>query len=230
MKQQIFYIDKTPAVLYGEKSTSVYLYLHGQSGNKFEGKAFAETAIIKGDQVLAIDLPEHGERNDEEKLLPWTVLSELEIIKQFLYSNWSNVSIRANSIGAWFSMLSFANNNINKCLFVSPVLDMEKLISDMMKLALVTENDLQQKREIQTDFGQTLSWDYLSFVRQNPITQWSIPTKILYASKDNLVQRETVEKFVERFQCGLSIMENGEHWFHTDEQLEYLKTWEEKMI
>lgn len=70
----------------------------------------------------------------------------------------------------------------------------------------------------------------LVFVRQNPITQWSIPTKILYASKDNLVQRETVEKFVERFQCGLSIMENGEHWFHTDEQLEYLKTWEEKMI
>lgn len=30
--------------------------------------------------------------------------------------------------------------------------------------------ELCEKREIPTDFGETLSWKYLCFVRENPIT------------------------------------------------------------
>lgn len=42
------------------------------------------------------------------------------------------------------------------------------------------------KKAISTAFGETLSWEYLCFVRENPIT-WKVPTEILYAEKDNLV-------------------------------------------
>ena len=45
----------------------------------------------------------------------------------------------------------------------------------MMEWADVTENELQEKKEIQTDFGETLSWDYLCYVRENPVA-WTIPT------------------------------------------------------
>lgn len=60
---------------------------------------------------------------------------------------------------------------------------MEQLIVDMMFWANVTEDELQDKKEIETTFGETLSWEYLCYVRRNPIT-WKIPTDILFGEKD----------------------------------------------
>ena len=39
--------------------------------------------------------------------------------------------------------------------------------------------------------------------------------------------RETVERFVTTHDAALTAMENGEHWFHTPEQLAFLRNWEE---
>ena len=97
-------------------------------------------------------------------------------------------------------------------------------ILDMMRWANVSEKDLCKKGEIHTDFGETLSWEYLCFVRDNPI-KWNVPTEILYAEKDNLTSRQTVDLFIEHHNANLTIMENGEHWFHTDEQLSFLDKW-----
>ena len=47
----------------------------------------------------------------------------------------------------------------------------------------ITEEELYKKKEIKTSFGETLSWDYLTFARKNPI-EWNIPTYILYGKKD----------------------------------------------
>ena len=49
--------------------------------------------------------------------------------------------------------------------------------------------------EIQTTFGETLSWDYLCYVRGNPVT-WKIPTHILYGEKDNLTACGTCVPFM----------------------------------
>ena len=54
----------------------------------------------------------------------------------------------------------------------------------MMSWANVSEEMLKKKGEIKTNFGETLSWDYLCFVREHSIS-WSVPTDILYAEKDN---------------------------------------------
>lgn len=51
----------------------------------------------------------------------------------------------------------------------------------------------------------------------------------MYAGKDNLTERDTVNEFVERFHCTLEVMEEGEHWFHTPEQLEVLYKWMDKV-
>ncbi len=113
---------------------------------------------------------------------------------------------------------------IERALFISPVLDMECLILDMMSLANISEKDLCEKGEIPTEFGETLSWKYLCFVRENPIT-WNVPTEILYAGNDSLVSRQTVNRFISSHNAQLTVMEDGEHWFHTDEQLAFLDSW-----
>ena len=230
LKPKTFLIEHIPAILLGEPSDKIYLFVHGQGGNKEEAIGFAEIAAQKGYQVLGIDLPEHGGRSDDKKLLPWDVIPELTLIGEYLKKGWGRIALRANSIGAWFSMLAFAEYGLEKCLFVSPVLDMETLITDMMIWASVTEEQLHKEGEIPTNFGQTLSWKYLIYARRNPIQMWKTPTEILYAGQDNLVQRKTVDIFVKKFNAGLTVMENGEHWFHTTEQLEIMKSWENQAL
>ena len=98
---------------------------------------------------------------------------------------------------------------------------------DMMKWLNITEDELKSKKEVETEFGETLSWEYLSYVKNHPI-RWSVPTSILYGEKDNLTSKESITKFAEQIGATLTIMGNGEHWFHTDEQLNFLDTWVKK--
>ena len=65
MKKEIIKIEKIPAILWGEKSSNIYIYVHGKQSCKEEAQSFAEIAQRKGFQVLSFDLPEHGERIKE---------------------------------------------------------------------------------------------------------------------------------------------------------------------
>ena len=80
------------------------------------------------------------------------------------------------------------------------------------------------RKKIQTDFGDDLSWDYLQYVRKNKIS-WNVPTEILYGSNDNLQSIDTIKEFAMKESAGLTVMEGGEHWFHTDEQMRFLNQW-----
>lgn len=218
-------IGNIPAILFGEPSDKLYLFLHGQGGNKEEAAAFAEIACPAGFQVLGVDLPGHGERTDSDSFVPWAVVPELHQVMGDVRSKYQYIALRANSIGAWFGMLAFTDAPLMQALFVSPILDMERLIQNMMQWAGVTKERLQRERVIQTDFGQTLSWEYLTWVQEHPITHWGHPTKILYAAHDNLTERHVLDAFASRLGVGLTVMENGEHWFHTPEQLKTLEKW-----
>lgn len=50
------------------------------------------------------------------------------------------------------------------------------------------------KKEIETSFGETLSWEYLSYVRGNSV-YWDVPTEILYGKKDNMTSFSTITDF-----------------------------------
>ena len=130
----------------------------------------------------------------------------------------------ANSIGAFFSLSSLDETLVDEAYFISPVVDMEKLIGNMMQWANVTEQELAERLEIPTQFGETLSWKYLCYVREHPIV-WRVPTHILYGDWDHLTSPDTISAFAERIGAALTIMPGGEHWFHTEEQMRFLDNW-----
>ena len=95
----------------------------------------------------------------------------------------------------------------------------------MFVWANVNETELKEKKIIPTDFGEPLSWEYLVFVRKNPVFNWNFNTRILYGSKDNLMEIDVIKEFADRFGCELTVMQEGEHYFHTPHQLEFRNAW-----
>ena len=64
MKIERIKINNIPAIIWGEKSSKVFIAIHGNMSNKEDEviKILAEKTISKGYQLLSFDLPEHGER------------------------------------------------------------------------------------------------------------------------------------------------------------------------
>ena len=191
----------------------VVIYIHGKGGNASEATHYKQ--IFSDSDVVGLDYSSR---------YPWEAKGELSVLFASVSKYYKTIDIIANSIGAFFAMTSLADKNIEKAFFISPVVDMEKLITDMMLWANVTEDKLREKKEIQTSFGEILSWEYLCYVRDNPVT-WSAPTHMLYAENDNLTSYSTISEFAERTGSTLTVMKNGEHWFHTEEQMAFLDNW-----
>ena len=94
----------------------------------------------------------------------------------------------------------------------------------MMMWTNVTEEELRIQKEILTTRGETLSWEYLCYVRKHPIS-WHTPSHILYGEKDHLTSLDTISAFAKQTHASLTVMKNGEHWFHTEGQMQFLDHW-----
>jgi hypothetical protein len=94
-----------------------------------------------------------------------------------------------------------------------------------MKWFNVSEDRLKDDKEIETPIGQTLYWDYYCYVKSHPIDNWNRTTAILYGSEDDNSEFDVVSDFAVRFHCKLQVLEHGEHYFHTDQQLSYFRQW-----
>ncbi|MGN0636659.1 MAG: alpha/beta hydrolase [Acutalibacteraceae bacterium] len=194
------------------------IYIHGKGGSAQEAEHYRP--FFAGSDVVGFDYKAQN---------PWEAEREFSKFYDLYSKGYDAVFLVANSIGAYFSMHALAGKGIAGALFISPIVDMEKLIEDMMLWSNVTEAELCARKEIPTAFGETLSWAYLCYVREHPIA-WDVPTGILYGAKDNLTSKETVSTFAQRIGAPLTVMEDGEHWFHTDEQMRFLDSWIEKSI
>jgi len=194
------------------------IYVHGKNGSYLEAEQYKKNCL--GYDIIGVDYNEY---------LPWIVEKQIKSVYQKLRKEYEHIILIANSIGAYFAMYALQGYKLEKALFISPILDMEQLIIDMMQWANVTESELCKQGEIVTEFGETLSWEYLDFVRQNPIN-WDIPTEILYAKKDNLTSSKTVDDFVTNHRANLTVVKDGEHWFHTERQIAYLNEWMQKSL
>ena len=234
MKIERIKINNIPSILWGEKSNKVFIAIHGNMSNKEDEviKILAKEVVNKGYQLLSFDLPEHGERKLDTKYLckVQNCVADLKQIIEYAKLNYKEINIWSCSMGAYFSLLAYKDENISQCIFLSPVVNMKVIIDNMMLWSNTTEEKLKEKQEIKTDFGQTLYWDYYQYVNENPITTWNKNTCILYGTKDNMQEQNLIQDFSNKFNCKLSILENGKHYFHTEEQLDYYKNWLSKII
>jgi hypothetical protein len=180
------------------------LYIHGKGGSAAESEHYR--ALFPEREVIGLDYK--GEA-------PWEAADEIRRAAEKLES----VTIVANSIGAYFALCAGIDDTVERAYFISPVVDMERLILGMMAKSGVTEAELKEK-------GDTggLSWDYLAWVRSHPV-KWRAPAAILCAEGDELIPPEITRAFAENCGAALTVMPGGEHWFHTREQLEFLDRW-----
>ncbi|GBU03722.1 hypothetical protein EDD74_14017 [Faecalimonas umbilicata] len=189
------------------------IYIHGKGGDA--GEAAHYIPLFSDCDVIGLNYSAQ---------FPWEAKEEFPLLFDSICQNYKSVEIIANSIGAFFAMNSLSEKKIERAYFISPIVNMERLLGDMMQWANVTEEELQTKKEIETSFGETLSWEYLSYVRKNPVI-WAISTYILYGEKDHLSCYETISEFAKQNNATLTVMRNGEHWFHTEEEMQFLDDW-----
>ena len=191
----------------------VVLYIHGKGGSAGESEHYKP--LFPECEVIGLDY---------QTFTPWETGEEIREAVTKLNDEYDSIILIANSIGAFFSMNAEIDAMIRCAYLISPVVDMEKLILNMMSWVNVTEKELKEKSVIHTSFGEDLSWEYLCYVREHPAS-WTVPTRILYGSRDNLTSYETIAAFAKTHGAELTVMEEGEHWFHTDEQMRFLDNW-----
>ena len=137
---------------------------------------------------------------DYQAHTPWDAEAELHDAVADLKSHYENIILIANSIGAYYAMAAHLDHLVNVAFFISPVVDLEKLN------------------------GVILSDEYLRYVRNHPI-KWNVTTHILYGSDDRLIPFDAITDYAKKYEATLTVMDGGEHWFHTDKQMLFLDNW-----
>ena len=189
------------------------LYVHGKGGSAAEAEHYAP--LFPDADVTGIDYPSS---------LPWETAPAIRAALEELKARHESVTLIANSIGAFLSMSAGIDSMIEAAYFISPIVDMEGLILGMMRAGGVTETELEARGVVPTKFGEDLSWEYLSWVRRHPL-EWKAPTCILYGENDVLTPYPKVAAFAEKHGARLTVMKDGEHWFHTAGQMRFLDEW-----
>lgn len=137
---------------------------------------------------------------DYKTFAPKETGKEIHTFVESLKPKYENIILIANSIGAFFSMYVDLNKLVQKAYFISPIVSLECFVCNQPE------------------------WMNLS----NP--EWNIPTAILYGSSDTMTSFETITNFAKKHGASLTTMEGGEHWFHTEAQMQFLDDWIRKNL
>ena len=117
---------------------NVMVYIHGKGGSVEEAKYYIKFFNEDFD-IIGFDYK-------SEK--PWD--AKIEFVNYFdsIIPRYNKTILIANSIGAYFSLISLADKKITKAMLISPIVDMERLILDMMLWANVSEEELSIKKKL----------------------------------------------------------------------------------
>lgn len=225
-------INGIPSILWGKPSDKIIIVAHGSHSSKIDDCIWvlAEEAIAKGYQVLSFDLPQHGERVYEtDFIMPDECVRELQAIYSFVANQNKKISIFGCSMGAYFELLAFADMKIECAWFLSPVTDMLRITHNLMEYCHITEKEFQEKVMVENDI-EPLYFPYYRYVQSHPINSWRHKTFILRGEKDTLCEYDYVKNFANKFGCELTEQKDGEHWFHTESELEFFRKWLRKRL
>ena len=148
------------------------VYVHGKGGSAQEAEHYK--SLFPKDEVIGFDY---------RSQTPWQAKKEFFAFFTEQRGRCEHLTLVANSIGAFFALSSLDETLVDRAYFISPIVDMENLICNMMQWSGVTEQELA------------------------------------------LTSIETVSAFAKQHHAGLTVMPGGEHWFHTEEQMQFLDHW-----
>lgn len=229
MTSQKRIIKNIPATIWGEPSEKVFLFTHGRMGSKDDAQLFASIAEEFGYQTISFDLPEHGERkeNSSYKCTIFNCMEDAKTIAEYTFKNWAYVSLYGCSLGAQICLQTFCNDTVfpfEDAIFLSPIIDMNYLIDQMMEWFNISEYQLRNQKFIETPID-VLTIDQYDFYRTHPISIWPFQTNILFGAKDNLQNQRIHSEFLESFGGILTISDTSEHPFMAPDDRNILTNW-----
>ncbi len=189
------------------------VYIHGKNGSA--GEFLHYKSLFPDCDVIGFDY---------QSSTPWDAQEEFKEFFRPLFIKYEKIIVVAVSFGAYLALNAGIDTFTDYAFFISPVVDMEKLILDMMDSMHISLAELKEKGEIITESSEKLSFDYLEYVRHHPC-KWSKPLFILYGGHDNLTALHSIKVFALKTNAILTIMNDGEHWFHTTPQMAFLDRW-----
>ena len=151
---------------------NLIIYVHGKGGSAGEAEHYK--MFFPNSEVIGFDY---------RSQTLWEAKKEFLAFFTAQRSWFEHVTLVANSIGAFFGLSSLDETLVDRAYLISPIVDMEKLICNMMQWSGVTEQELA------------------------------------------LTSIETVSAFAKLHHADLTVIPGGEHWFHTDEQMQFLDKW-----
>ena len=98
------------------------LYIHGKGGSAAESDHYR--TLFPNCKVTGLDY---------QSFTPWETGAEIRAAAEELKAEYESIVLVANSIGAYFSMCAGIGGMIREAYFISPIVDMERLILDMMQ-------------------------------------------------------------------------------------------------
>ena len=114
----------------------IAVYIHGKDGNVNEAEHYKPL------------FPQYDVKGfDYKAQTPWEAKKEFSSAIRSLCKEYESVTLIANSIGAYFALHSLAGQRIEKAFLISPIVDMEELIIQMMAQAGITEGELEKRKE-----------------------------------------------------------------------------------
>ena len=107
------------------------VYVHGKGGSAAEAAHYRP--LFPNGEVIGFDY---------RSQTPWEAREEFPAFFAEQRRHCDRLILIANSIGAFFSLTALEETLVDQAFFISPVVDMEKLICQMMQWSDVTEREL----------------------------------------------------------------------------------------
>ena len=115
---------------------NLVVYVHGKGGSAEEAEYYK--TLFPNSEVIGFDY---------QSQTPWEARKEFSAFFTEQRSQCEHLTLVANSIGAFFALSSLDETLVDGAYLISPVVNMENLICNMMQWTNVTEQELAEKRK-----------------------------------------------------------------------------------
>ena len=138
---------------------NLVIYVHGKGGSAQEAEHYK--SLFPKDEVIGFDY---------RSQTPWQAKKEFFAFFTEQRGRCEHLTLVANSIGAFFALSSLDETLVDRAYFISPIVDMENLICNMMQWSGVTEQDNLTSIEMVSAFAKQHHAD-LIFLDNGPAGQ-----------------------------------------------------------